>query len=229
MQFTSLNTENIRKTLATFIAALVMIFTSNFTAADIFNDIVNIQVDDLTAGIEAVASATDVIPLEFDLELEHTELTGFDLDITPAGGCDFMINITHFAPTDSVIGEHEWIISDIHMRTPNGDELFAKITDVELLFPTSHDMPTTDIAFTDWVVALSTGPFFSLSTGASNDYIVRVAVIGDVNKDCNINLLDIDPFVELLADNGYSTEADINQDGILNLLDVSEFIGLLSE
>ena len=53
--------------------------------------------------------------------------------------------------------------------------------------------------------------------------------LGDVNEDCRINLLDIEPFVDLLSNDGYSVQADVNQDGVLNLLDVSEFVSLLSE
>lgn len=53
-------------------------------------------------------------------------------------------------------------------------------------------------------------------------------VLGDINQDGAINLLDVLPFIELLTDGGYQIEADINQDGTVNLLDVSGFVDLLS-
>ena len=53
--------------------------------------------------------------------------------------------------------------------------------------------------------------------------------LGDVNRDGEVNLLDVGPFVELLAANQYQVEADINQDGSLNLLDVCPFIDLLND
>ena len=53
-------------------------------------------------------------------------------------------------------------------------------------------------------------------------------ILGDVNGDGSVNLLDVQPFVELLTSGGYQAEADINQDGVVNLLDVGPFVELLS-
>ena len=53
-------------------------------------------------------------------------------------------------------------------------------------------------------------------------------VLGDVNLDGEVNLLDVPPFVDLLTTSGYQTEADINQDGAVDLLDVEPFVDLLS-
>ena len=52
--------------------------------------------------------------------------------------------------------------------------------------------------------------------------------IGDVNGDGNIDLLDVQPFVELLTSGQIVCEGDINQDGNVDLLDVQPFIELLS-
>lgn len=52
--------------------------------------------------------------------------------------------------------------------------------------------------------------------------------LGDVNLDGIINLLDISPFVELLANNNYLFAADVNEDGTVDFLDIAPFIGLLS-
>ena len=51
--------------------------------------------------------------------------------------------------------------------------------------------------------------------------------VGDVNGDGDINLLDVAPFVDLLASSMFQCEADINQDGAVNLLDVGPFVELL--
>ena len=53
-------------------------------------------------------------------------------------------------------------------------------------------------------------------------------LLGDVNQDGLVNLLDIEPFVTLLTDGLFQAEADINQDGFVNLLDVGPFIDILS-
>ena len=53
-------------------------------------------------------------------------------------------------------------------------------------------------------------------------------LVGDVNCDGVVNLLDVEPFVELISTGEFSDKADINTDGIVNLLDVGPFIELLS-
>lgn len=44
--------------------------------------------------------------------------------------------------------------------------------------------------------------------------------IGDVNRDGNVDLLDIAPFISLLIAGEFQCEADTNEDGAVNLLDV---------
>ena len=53
-------------------------------------------------------------------------------------------------------------------------------------------------------------------------------LLGDVNLDGAINLLDIDPFIERIANGTYQTEADCNLDGVVDLLDIDPFITILS-
>ena len=68
----------------------------------------------------------------------------------------------------------------------------------------------------------------------ANDVTIRVAsvipnlVLGDVNGDGIVSLLDVDPFVEAIESGDYVIQADINCDGEVNLLDVSLFVALLS-
>ena len=53
-------------------------------------------------------------------------------------------------------------------------------------------------------------------------------VLGDVNCDGAIDLLDVAPFVELLVNGQFSDKADINGDGSVDLLDIDPFVVLLS-
>ena len=53
-------------------------------------------------------------------------------------------------------------------------------------------------------------------------------VLGDLNGDCQVSLLDVAPFVTLLQAGEFAAEADINGDGVLDLLDVGPFVNLLS-
>ena len=53
-------------------------------------------------------------------------------------------------------------------------------------------------------------------------------LIGDVNLDGAVDLLDVAPFVDLIATGTFQSEADINQDGFVDLLDVEPFVTLLT-
>ena len=58
-------------------------------------------------------------------------------------------------------------------------------------------------------------------------YDVTRDLIGDLNCDGNVDLLDVSPFVSFLSSSGYSPRGDINDDGMMNLLDVAPFVDLL--
>ena len=53
-------------------------------------------------------------------------------------------------------------------------------------------------------------------------------LIGDVNLDGEVNLLDIAPFIVLVIAVEFQPEADINQDGSVDLLDINPLIELLT-
>ena len=57
----------------------------------------------------------------------------------------------------------------------------------------------------------------------------RFGLIGDVNCDGSIDLLDVQPFVDSLASGLYEIKADINGDGENDLLDVAPFVDLVSD
>lgn len=52
-------------------------------------------------------------------------------------------------------------------------------------------------------------------------------ILGDVNMDGTVNLLDVAPFVDLISRGIFQAEADINQDGVVTLLDVQPFVTIL--
>ena len=53
-------------------------------------------------------------------------------------------------------------------------------------------------------------------------------LVGDVNCDGDIDLLDVEPFVALLTANEFDAKADINGDGTVDSLDVGPFVDLLT-
>lgn len=67
---------------------------------------------------------------------------------------------------------------------------------------------------------------------ANDDYsglaTTEEGMVGDINCDGVVNLLDVGPFVDLVSDGGYSLKADFDLDGIVSLLDVGPFVESLT-
>jgi hypothetical protein len=53
-------------------------------------------------------------------------------------------------------------------------------------------------------------------------------LLGDVNRDGLVNLLDVSPFVDVVTSGACNAQSDVNQDGVTNLLDVGPFVALIS-
>lgn len=53
-------------------------------------------------------------------------------------------------------------------------------------------------------------------------------LLGDINGDGTVNLLDVSPFIDELSNSTGNEAADLNQDGVVNLLDVAPFIDALN-
>lgn len=54
-------------------------------------------------------------------------------------------------------------------------------------------------------------------------------LLGDVNRDGDVNLLDVEAFLDVLSTGGCNAQADTNQDGSNDLLDVNSFVAILAE
>ncbi len=159
---------------------------------------------------------------------------GDDFDALPGSqinifGSDFVL--------DGVSLDDEIAMIDgmpIDDGTPMGDEMpviepFTVVTrDVTLtgLYADgtefSFDLKSVFEADEDF---FSTGATLTLTLGPPGDIII---VLGDVNLDEVVDLLDIAPFIQSLATGSFSEQADCNQDGIVNFLDILSFIAILS-
>ena len=64
---------------------------------------------------------------------------------------------------------------------------------------------------------------FGMATVMVSDFL-----LGDVNCDGAVTLLDVEPFVELLSTGGFSAKADFNMDGVITLLDIQGFVDALN-
>ena len=69
---------------------------------------------------------------------------------------------------------------------------------------------------------------FLLSSSAAIVFDLAESILGDVNCDGVVNLLDIGPFVAAVSSGQFNPKADMNGDGLVNLLDVSGFVDVLS-
>ena len=58
--------------------------------------------------------------------------------------------------------------------------------------------------------------------------ITEAVLLGDINCDGAVDLLDVGPFVDLLTSGGFSPKADFDGDGAVTLLDVTPFVAVLT-
>ena len=76
-------------------------------------------------------------------------------------------------------------------------------------------------------------PMFEDPIGTGYEFEMAIrgeagGLLGDVNCDGVVDLLDINPFVNLITTGGFSAKADINGDGAVDLLDVAPFVAILT-
>ena len=139
--------------------------------------------------------------------------------------------------SDSIAPATAFLFSDVSVSLLyDGNLLFVTIDDqvnmpYEVVFsvPDLGGMlgsPTAYVGFTGGVSGI-----FDFGNQVISDFQfveLGTKLIGDVNLDGVVDLLDVSPFVELLVNGEFQIEADINQDGEVNLLDVGPFVDLLS-
>ena len=61
----------------------------------------------------------------------------------------------------------------------------------------------------------------------TNNSLARL--LGDANGDGVVNLLDVDPFIQILSNGPFNAAVDMNNDGSVNLLDVAPFIDAIGD
>ena len=93
-------------------------------------------------------------------------------------------------------------------------------------------LPGKDLSESDFdslIGEVTTPPFFSDPVIFAIDTLTsEVLLLGDVNGDGAVDLLDVAPFVDLLVNNEFLVAADLNQDGVVDLLDIAPFVSAIS-
>jgi hypothetical protein len=97
-----------------------------------------------------------------------------------------------------------------------------------ILFHLNADNPSFESSPAVWLVfnyGMSPAEFLEFAIPA---FAGDAVLLGDINSDGFVSLLDVAPFVNLLTMGGFLAEGDINGDGVMNLLDVGPFVDLLT-
>ena len=79
-----------------------------------------------------------------------------------------------------------------------------------------------------FVVNYGLGSPFDASMIVLSDFEAGGFMLGDVNGDGSVDLLDVAPFVDAITAGTFIPAADINGDGAVDLLDVAPFVALLT-
>lgn len=114
--------------------------------------------------------------------------------------------------------------------TQNSDEIYFIEWQLTTDAPgVSASAPIYSILSPDGMGPVERLHFQSLYLEAWLGTYLNDVLLGDVNLDGHVDLLDVSPFVALLTGGSYLQEADMNQDGIVSLLDVSLFVDALAD
>jgi len=136
-------------------------------------------------------------------------------------------------PMDPEVGDQVVLVInsfDDNARDTNGN-LIVDLVIAGFSFQALHgyDPTLTNGVFATWSYDNLTpepGTYSIRLKGAS--FRSAATLLGDVNCDGLVNLLDVVPFVEAISGGPFNAKADINSDGNVNLLDVAPFIDLLA-
>ncbi len=141
----------------------------------------------------------------------------------------------------------DYLLSFYVGSVTDGGLYFASTVDLSIDggAQTGYTNPTAPTDMVDWLQftvpftaqnSVTTIAFFN-GSAANNficllDNVVLIGdapfLLGDVNLDGIVSLLDVSPFVNAITSGCYIENADMNQDGVVSLLDVALFVDALT-
>ena len=205
-----------------------------------FNNIVEIAADDFMvnadtvitnvhwAGVYVLSNTPSVDDFQIRIYADNGGPTGSPIASFNVGndvnrsdsGADFMtlFDIYEYSATikfEAAANVTYWLSIDAQSFADDNDTWFW------------GSLSTSGNAYTSPNIGVSWSKFGQATTMVLQGAPPTGDLLGDVNCDNEVNLLDIAPFVELLSNGGYSNKADINQDDTVDLLDVAPFVDLI--
>ncbi len=178
--------------------------------------------------------------------IEFTQAESFDFDIVTAGGVPFAVRWGDGFGDAEIVSSNS-IESLGAVNIVGGTGMLLENTG-PVFFDTGYDFSSAAFLFgqIDFEVTGQPGDAVNIqmTRGASmivhNEValdpdlgsfrlvVTEALLLGDINCDGVVNLLDVGPFVDLIANGLFSAKADFDGDGSVNLLDVGPFVDALS-
>ena len=166
-----------------------------------------------------------------DFLFENVDSNLFEFDMLSAGIVPSFVNDSPIAITGSIGAGETVTLIGVGLSPGANISLLARAAEADLAVNVSingNSVGSSDRTGEDVDEAIS----FIQSTGGTT--LIEITnnstggvLLGDVNMDGSVNLLDVNPFIDSIG-GPFVAEADLNQDGAVNLLDVAPFVDALA-
>ena len=155
---------------------------------------------------------------------EHSESQSAVIEFEPPvldSGLYPLINDEPFGPTDFIWFYQSDFFAESHsgaFRLPNGNTFITSFGDNRIF----------EIDYEGMIQWEYSGSFYSVHRAIKyTDSYFNNYIIGDINGDEILNVLDIVIMINMILSNEFSEVADVNEDGFLDVLDVVLMINIL--
>ena len=102
----------------------------------------------------------------------------------------------------------------------------------ELLYTIEDDCincNSTYICFENPIVSDPLGNPYPTETGGCESIDLNSSILGDLNTDGIINILDVVSLVNIVLSNEYISSGDLNNDGVIDILDIVALVNIVLE
>ena len=176
---------------------------------------VNVSVTN--AGTLFADSASGDLDLEGSVALTTNSVLAVNLDgsnFSQSGRLDFELPISLNGELKIVVGDNFSAAMGAQRLIIVAPEIISTFAEIDQLMAQS----------------LTNGFVFDVVYNPTDVSVVvtDIFLLADINLDGQVNLLDVQPFVELITSGQFQREGDLNGDGQVNLLDVAPFVNLLT-